>query len=85
MRRFAADGGSTILISHLLAEVLSTADRVVVMRDGMVVRADHAKEFTRDSLVAAMGHIPDTATERVAASVDRADLPVRVRAGSAAW
>src|SRR5262245_34636200 len=64
VRRFAEDGGSTILISHLLVEVLSTADRVVVMRDGVVVRADRAETLTRDSLVAAMGHIPETAAER---------------------
>jgi ribose transport system ATP-binding protein len=80
VRRFASEGGSTILISHLLGEVLSTADRVVVMRDGSVVRADQATAFTRDSLVAAMGHIPETAAERVASSVDRGALPLRVRA-----
>ncbi|HKZ90599.1 MAG TPA: sugar ABC transporter ATP-binding protein, partial [Candidatus Limnocylindrales bacterium] len=80
VRRFAEEGGSTILISHLLGEVLSTADRVVVMRDGLVVRVDRADAFTRDSLVAAMGHIPETATERVGARVDRSSLPFRVRA-----
>jgi ribose transport system ATP-binding protein len=80
VRRFAGEGGSTILISHLLGEVLSTADRVVVMRDGLVVRADQAGAFTRDSLVAAMGHIPETATERVGAKVGRSSLPFRVRA-----
>jgi ribose transport system ATP-binding protein len=80
VRRFAAEGGSTILISHLLGEVLSTADRVVVMRDGLVVRTDRAGAFTRDSLVAAMGHIPETATERVAAGADRSGLPLRIRA-----
>jgi ribose transport system ATP-binding protein len=50
------------------------------MRDGLVVRADQADVFTRDSLVAAMGHIPETATERIGAKVDRAGLPLRVRA-----
>jgi ribose transport system ATP-binding protein len=80
VRRFAEEGGSTILISHLLGEVLSTADRVVVMRDGLVVRADRADAFTRDSLVTAMGHIPETATERAESRVDRSSLPLRVRA-----
>jgi ribose transport system ATP-binding protein len=80
VRRFAADGGSTILISHLLGEILSTADRIVVMRDGLVVRTDRADAFTRDSLVAAMGHIPDSASERIAASVDRAGRALRVQA-----
>jgi ribose transport system ATP-binding protein len=80
VRRFANEGGSTILISHLLGEVLSTADRIVVMRDGLVVRADRADAFTRDSLVAAMGHIPETAGERVESRLDRSGLPLRVRA-----
>jgi ribose transport system ATP-binding protein len=80
VRRFGEEGGSTVLISHLLGEVLSTADRVVVMRDGLVVRADRADAFTRDSLVAAMGHIPETATERESANVERSGLPFRVQA-----
>jgi ribose transport system ATP-binding protein len=80
VRRFSADGGATVLISHLLAVVLSTADRVVVMRDGHVVRSDRADAFTRDSLVAAMGHIPETAAERTASRVDRSGSPLRVAA-----
>ena len=69
VRHFASEGGSTILISHLLGEVLSTADRVIVMRDGLVVRSDRADAFTRDSLVAAMGHIPEAASERAATRI----------------
>ena len=80
VQRFAEEGGATVLISHLLAEVLSTADRVVVMRDGHVVRSDRADAFTRDSLVAAMGHIPETAAERTASGVDRSGSPLRVTA-----
>jgi ribose transport system ATP-binding protein len=80
VRRFSGEGGSTILISHLLGEILSTADRIVVMRDGLVVADDPAAAFSRDSLVRAMGHIPETATERIASGRDRADLPVTVRA-----
>jgi ribose transport system ATP-binding protein len=80
VRRFAEEGGSTILISHLLREVLSTAHRIVVMRDGRVVQADRAEAFSRSSLVAAMGHIPEAAAERVVSSRERGDLPVRVQA-----
>ena len=57
VRTFVAEGGSCILISHLLAEILSTADRVVVMRDGLVVEERPARDFTRDTLVAAMGSV----------------------------
>lgn len=57
VRRFVADGGSCILISHLLGEILSTSDRVVVMRDGGVVDIRAASEFRRDSLVNAMGSV----------------------------
>jgi ribose transport system ATP-binding protein len=57
VRRFVSDGGSCILISHLLGEILSTADRIVVMRDGKVVSERPAAEFGRDSLVAAMGTV----------------------------
>jgi ribose transport system ATP-binding protein len=55
VRRFVESGGSCILISHVLGEVLQNADRIVVMRDGKVVAADSADRFDRDRLVAAMG------------------------------
>ena len=48
-------GTSAILISHLLKEILSVSDRVVVMKDGRVVDARPAGGFTRETLVAAMG------------------------------
>ncbi len=57
VKRFVAGGGAVILISHLLGEILGTASRVIVMRDGAVVTARPAAEFTRDSLVAAMGSV----------------------------
>ncbi|MDP3895600.1 MAG: sugar ABC transporter ATP-binding protein [Mesorhizobium sp.] len=55
VRRFVAEGGSVVLISHLLGEVLSTADRIVVMRDGKIVAEREAGAFTRTSLVECMG------------------------------
>src|SRR4029077_20604573 len=57
VRRAVASGASYILISHLLGEILGTADRVVVMRDGKVVDARPAGEFTRNYLVGAMGRV----------------------------
>jgi len=57
VRRVVAGGASVILISHLLGEILGTADRVMVMRDGKVVDARPAGGFTRNSLVSAMGSV----------------------------
>lgn len=71
VRRFVDSGGACILISHLLEEVLQTSDRIVVMRDGGVVVDRAAAEFSRASLVAAMGSVAKEKDE------DRA--PVKTR------
>jgi ribose transport system ATP-binding protein len=57
VREFVAGGGAVVFISHILGEVLSTADRVVVMKDGKVVAERNAKDFSTESLVAAMGSV----------------------------
>jgi ribose transport system ATP-binding protein len=57
LRKFVAVGGTTILISHLLGEILSVCDRIVVLRDGRVAAERPANEFTRQSLVRAMGSV----------------------------
>lgn len=82
VRRLVAEGGSCILISHLLGEILDYSDRIVVMRDGEVVAERPAGEFDRDSLVAAMGDVTDEekieAHERV--EKERGETPIVVRA-----
>jgi ribose transport system ATP-binding protein len=55
VRRFVAQGGTVVLISHILSEVLGTSTRVVVMKDGKVVADRPAGGFTQDGLVSAMG------------------------------
>jgi len=55
MRQEVSRGTSTILISHLLGDVLDYCDRIAVMKDGKVVAEKEAQDFTRHSLVAAMG------------------------------
>src|SRR6202048_5144823 len=55
VRRVIATGASCILISHLLGEILEYSDRIVVMRDGIVVASDRAASFDRGKLVTAMG------------------------------
>ena len=65
VRRFVAGGGAVILISHLLGEILATATRTIVMRDGKVVAERSAGGFTRDTLVAAMGSVARSAEATV--------------------
>jgi ribose transport system ATP-binding protein len=55
VRRVVAAGASCILISHLLGEILEYSDRIVVMRDGLVVASDRATVFDRTKLMSAMG------------------------------
>ncbi|MEJ8309573.1 ATP-binding cassette domain-containing protein [Agrobacterium larrymoorei] len=57
VRRFVGDGGSVLLISHILGEILSTATRIVVMKDGRVVANRAASDFTTRTLVEAMGSV----------------------------
>ncbi|MDO8884193.1 sugar ABC transporter ATP-binding protein [Pseudotabrizicola sp.] len=55
VRRFVANGGAVILISHMLTEILETASRIVVMKDGKIVAERGAGGFDHASLVEAMG------------------------------
>jgi len=57
IRRFVGEGGSVLLISHILGEILSTSDRIVVMKDGRVVADRAASAFSTRSLVEAMGNV----------------------------
>lgn len=57
VRKFVEAGGSCVLISHLLNEILTTTDRTIVMQDGKVVDERPTPEFDRDGLVAAMGSV----------------------------
>ncbi|WP_332686615.1 sugar ABC transporter ATP-binding protein [Devosia sp.] len=57
IRKFVGGGGSVILISHILSEILATADRIVVMKDGSVVANGPSDGFTLDTLVGAMGSV----------------------------
>ena len=81
VRKFVANGGACILISHLLGEILSASDRIVVMRDGKVVAERLAAEFTRDGLVAAMGSVAKgAAADAPAATSKRGHGAPRLRA-----
>ncbi len=81
LRASVAAGTSCILISHLLGDILTCSDRIVVMRDGRVVASGAAAQFDREKLVAAMGGAEAHAVKDPAAATRAADsaAPVRVR------
>ncbi|MTH35800.1 ATP-binding cassette domain-containing protein [Paracoccus limosus] len=57
VRRFCAEGGAVVFISHMMGEIFDVATRIVVMRDGRNIADRPADAFTRQSLVDAMGHV----------------------------
>jgi ribose transport system ATP-binding protein len=84
VRSRIATGISTVLISHMLGEVLTTADRIVVMRDGRVVTAGPASAFNRDGLITAMGGSSEhkNATTGMGEATVRGTTPICVRANT---
>lgn len=77
VRKFVAGGGAVIFISHILAEILSVSDRVVVMKDGKVVADRPASEFDETGLVQAMGSVARAAEARkVAPAAEKTEAPV---------
>jgi ribose transport system ATP-binding protein len=76
VRKFVAGGGSVLLISHILGEILSTADRVVVMKDGKVVASRPAADFDIPSLVQAMGNVVKEQSRREALAMRSSGAPL---------
>ena len=76
VRRFVREGGSVLLISHILGEILSTATRIVVMKDGRVVANRQAGEFNTRTLVEAMGSVVKDQDRRAAATRNRSSEKV---------
>lgn len=70
-------GTSIILISHLLNEVLSTSDRIVVMKDGKTVAERLATDFDKNSLVTAMGSAVQLIDRQTTAFTASAEIVVR--------
>jgi ribose transport system ATP-binding protein len=64
VRQFVSAGGAVLLISHILHEVLTTANRIVVMKDGLIISERPADAFTQASLVEAMGSVASAVESR---------------------
>lgn len=54
MRTLKGEGRTLVYVSHFLGEVLSVADRVTIMRDGVITRTGPTSNETIDSLVEGM-------------------------------
>ena len=82
VRRFVAAGGAVILISHMLNEILETASRIVVMKDGKIVAERGAGGFDYAGLVEAMGSVgKHQATARRSATADQPVLELTLPKG----
>lgn len=54
LRRFAAEGGTAIIITHKLAEARTFSDELTVMREGRVVLSQRSADTSDDALATAM-------------------------------
>ncbi|WP_051377402.1 ATP-binding cassette domain-containing protein [Paraburkholderia dilworthii] len=61
IRACAANGISCILITHMLEEMLRSADRVMVMRDGKIVSTLPAPNLEKEQIIRAMGQFTEAA------------------------
>ena len=68
IKTYCANGGAVVFITHMMGEIFEVASRIVVMKDGQVTDVRPTEDFTKESLVDAMGHMVshdgDTATVR---------------------
>ncbi|MCL4289932.1 MAG: sugar ABC transporter ATP-binding protein [Thermoleophilia bacterium] len=67
IRRLAASGAAVVYVSHRLEEIFEICQRVVVMRDGLVVADRPVGELNEETLVAAMAGRELVAQERAEA------------------
>ena len=72
VRRFCAEGGAVIFISHMLGEIFDVTTRIDVMKDGRIIASRPTKDFTQQGLIDAMGHVA-AETSTAAARQDDAD------------
>ena len=84
IRRLKAEGHGIVYISHTIPEVLQIADRVTVLRDGVVVGVLEAKDATDERIVDLMigKRIADRFPKTEAAIGDEAMRVTNLTAGS---
>jgi ABC-2 type transport system ATP-binding protein len=70
LRDRAADGGTVLVSSHLLAELALSAHSVVIIKDGRLIRHAAIGELTREGTAGVRVHTPQ-ATELMAALAAR--------------
>jgi ribose transport system ATP-binding protein len=82
IHRFVADGGTTVLVSHRLRDVLDLAADVVVLRNGLVGHAGPVEEDTEHNIVRLL-----SAEERAGRPQHRPDAgrPVLEATGIRGW
>jgi ribose transport system ATP-binding protein len=81
LRRAAMAGLSFVMVSHILADILGTCDRITVMRDGRMITSERAGSLERDQLVAAMGGAESPRQQTIGeGAIGRRQTPLCVRA-----
>jgi ABC-type uncharacterized transport system ATPase subunit len=81
LRRLRKNGHAVIIITHRIAEVMSIADRVTVLRDGQNVASLDIEETSSSHLSELMiGRRLETLTRPVTASGPGSETPVRLSA-----
>jgi rhamnose transport system ATP-binding protein len=69
LAELAADGVAVLVISSELPEVLTLADRILVMREGRLAATFNREDATEERIIAAgTGQLRDSADTEVAAS-----------------
>lgn len=78
IQRVKADGVSSLLISHKLDEVITTSDRIVVMREGGVIAVRAKDAIEREDIFKLMGGDSIAATVGRTRSADVRDTRVEI-------
>ena len=76
MRALAARGNAVLVISSELSELLTAADRIVVMADGRIVGENSRQEFDDPNLNDDVGEQLQNAERKLSQFIQRGDQRV---------